>query len=239
MTYFAAALLSPEANAPEGLELPQGGDPARRFSVYRNNVNVALCTALADNFPVVTSLVGREFMMALARIFIATYPPQTPVLAEWGDAFPAWLAGFAPVSRLEYLPDMARLEHLCRLSVNASDAAPVAPKDIAAMTPEALSEWQPRLHPSTQSMATAWPLLKIRRHALGLRDGEQTETGEILITRPALSLVLRPAPTGTIAALKRLAKGIPLGAALDDLEHQAAILTTFLRYGTFAEEGKQ
>ncbi|MFV0408718.1 MAG: putative DNA-binding domain-containing protein [Paracoccus sp. (in: a-proteobacteria)] len=238
MTPFARALLSPETPDPDGLRLPQGGDAARRFAVYRNNVAVALCEALSDNFPVVTSLVGREFMLAAARIFITDHPPQTPVLAEWGEDFPDWLASFGPAASLAYLPGIARLEQLCRASINARDAAPLDPRAIAAMPPEALADWRPRLHPSTRFFVTRWPLLRIRAHALGLPAGEAPETGEIVITRPAMALSLQAAPIGTIAALTRLGQGTPLGNALDGQEAQdpAAILTFLLHHHAFAAE---
>ncbi|WBU60916.1 HvfC/BufC N-terminal domain-containing protein [Paracoccus albus] len=235
VTPFVDALRSPLPAVPKGIELPQGGNASRRFAIYRNNVNVALSRALADNFPVVTSLVGKDFMMAAARIFTAAHPPATPILANWGAAFPVWLSGFPPAARLEYLPDIARLEQLCRCSVNARDAVPVAAQDVAAMSRAELARWRPSLHPSLRFMSSGWPLLRIRNHALSLKTGQPRETGEILITRPALTLMLRPAPTGTVTALTRISNGADIDSALDGLEERAAILTCLLRHHAFEE----
>nr|BFE90967.1 hypothetical protein GCM10020185_15030 [Pseudomonas brassicacearum subsp. brassicacearum] len=58
---FAAALLDPRKACPPGLVSANGADPQSRFAVYRNNVLSSLINALADNYPVVTQLVGEEF----------------------------------------------------------------------------------------------------------------------------------------------------------------------------------
>jgi hypothetical protein len=72
---------------------------ARRFAVYRNNVQHGLTRALAARFPVVEALVGAEFFTAMARVFAAEAPPRDPVLLRWGDAFPASSTAF-PRSRI-------------------------------------------------------------------------------------------------------------------------------------------
>jgi len=42
-------------------------DPHRRFGVYRNNVDGALCNALGVRFPVVEKILGRRDFMRLAK----------------------------------------------------------------------------------------------------------------------------------------------------------------------------
>ena len=97
-----AALWSPQT--PEGLNC---STPDRRFAVYRNNVQHGLSVALATRFPVIERLVGADFFAATARVFAAQHPPETPVLQDWGEAFPTFLAGFEPAAELPYLADVA------------------------------------------------------------------------------------------------------------------------------------
>ena len=80
---FGAAILNPQAELPEGLVGPDGEPSLRRFSVYRNNVVVGLIDALKQSFPAVTRIVGDEFMMAMARIYVAHEPPSSPILLTW------------------------------------------------------------------------------------------------------------------------------------------------------------
>lgn len=109
---FAAALLAPSAPVPEGLVTWNGSDPAARYAVYRNNVIVSLCQALADSYPVCRALVGDAFFRAMAGHFVRLAPPCSPVLVRYGGRFPAFLEQFEPVAALPYLADVARLEWL-------------------------------------------------------------------------------------------------------------------------------
>ena len=106
---FHAALW--QVAPPPGLAAPDPSEIARRFAVYRNNVQHGLTRALAARFPVVEQLVGAEFFAAMARVFIAGAPPSHPVLLHWGEAFPAFLESFPPVGHLPWLADVARLVH--------------------------------------------------------------------------------------------------------------------------------
>ncbi|WBU54142.1 DNA-binding domain-containing protein [Paracoccus sp. SCSIO 75233] len=236
MSGFSEALLSPDLPPPPGLTLPQGGDAGRRFAVYRNNVTVALSDALAANFPVIASLVGERFMAATAGLFLVDHPPKSPVLAEWGEDFAAWLANYPPAESLPYLPDMARLEQLSREALHARDARPVDPQEIAALPPERLESWRPEPHPAARAMKTRWPLLHIRNHALGRKQVVQ-DSGEILLTRPALTLMLTAAPAGTADALARLVQGATLTEALQDAARPGEVLACLLGQGALVEEG--
>ena len=148
---FAAALLDPALPAPAGLA-------ERRFAVYRNNVTVGLCDALAASFPTVAALVGEDFFYALARDFIRQSPPAGPVLHEYGEGFPAFIAGHAAAGDLPYLPDVARLDWVCLRAYHAADAAPVGIDALAAVPAAALDGLRLSLHPSLALVASDWPV---------------------------------------------------------------------------------
>lgn len=67
---FSQALLNPELPCPSDLKAWNQSDPTQRFAVYRNNVIVSLCDALASTFPVVQALVGEDFFHTMARDFV-------------------------------------------------------------------------------------------------------------------------------------------------------------------------
>src|SRR5687768_8615978 len=100
---FAHALLDPVSPVPPDVVAPGGGDAARRFAVYRNNVVVGLVDALASRFPVVERVVGAEFLRAMARLYVAAEPPRSPLLFRYGDTFPAFVEGFPPAAALPWL----------------------------------------------------------------------------------------------------------------------------------------
>lgn len=236
MRRFAQALINPTDPVPGPLRAPEGGDVARRYAIYRNNVTVAWVEALAANFPVIASLVGAEFMAAMSREFARANPPQSPVLAEWGGALPGWLEGFAPVAQLPYLPDIARLEQACRGALHARDAAPADPARVGAMTTAEFDLWQPIAHPAARAMHSRFPLLSIRAQALGLPVPDTFPGGEILITRPAMTLVLTPAPAGTAAVLSALQSGAGLDNAMNDAE-DPAVFACLLSAGALLDGG--
>jgi len=108
---FAAALRDPARPTPSALLGAEDDAGTQRFAVHRNNVAVALTTALAANHPVTVSLVGEEFFASMAQAFFREHPPTNPVLVACGDQFAPWVACFPPAAGLPYLADMARLEY--------------------------------------------------------------------------------------------------------------------------------
>jgi len=132
-TQFAAAVLD-------------GSDPV--YAVYRNNVRTCLGRALADAYPVVERLVGEEFFRHTACRYIAQHPSRSGDLNAFGEQFPAFLRGFAPVRALAYLPDVARLEWLCRRALLAADRLPLK---LACRA----------LLPSVRLFASDWPVHRI------------------------------------------------------------------------------
>lgn len=87
-----------------------GNDEAGMLSIYRNNVVAGLTGALATAYPAVKSLVGEGYFAQAARSFIAAHPPANPMLAYYGEAFPAFLEDEPSLSPYPFVPDVARLE---------------------------------------------------------------------------------------------------------------------------------
>ena len=147
---LAAALLDPCRPVPAGLVAWNGSDPTVRLDVYRNNVILSLREALAEGFPVTRALLGEDCFAAMAHAFIVAQPPRGPVLAEYGDGFPAFIAAFPPAAALPYLPDLARLERARVRAFHAADRDGLAPERIGARlaAPEALPGARLGLHPS-------------------------------------------------------------------------------------------
>ncbi|MEM6905594.1 MAG: DNA-binding domain-containing protein [Pseudomonadota bacterium] len=212
---LAAALLAPDLPAPEAVA------DGRRFAVYRNNVAVGLIDAIAATYPAVLALVGEDFFRAAAREFVFQHPPTSPILIEYGGAFPAWIAAFPPAASVPYLGDVARLEWAWNRAYNAADADPVAPEQVAALAPEVLASSRVTFHPSFALLTSAFPVISLWAQAtervppsdLDLSVGE-----EGLIVRPADMVDVRAISPAMAGFLGRLLASETIGEALAPLD---------------------
>ncbi|MGB8812639.1 MAG: DNA-binding domain-containing protein [Paracoccaceae bacterium] len=224
---FAMALTAPDAPRPAHVLDATGHGGTTRYDIYRNNVTVGLTDALAANFPVVRDLVGPEFFSAMAREFLRSHPPRLPIMAFYGDEFADWLAAFPPVASLPYLPGVARLEALRRHSIHAADAAPLDASVLAEAPQEQFGELRLQPHPSARWMTDAQPVLAIWNRHNG-QPAASEPAGEILLCRPAMTVLQIAAPLGTSATLQALAAGLPLQDALPaDADHTAIFAALF------------
>ncbi|MCC7274567.1 MAG: putative DNA-binding domain-containing protein [Alphaproteobacteria bacterium] len=209
---FAAALLDPDMGVPEEVATPENG----RFAVYRNNVVAGLATALATRFPAVETIVGSEFFAAMAGVFVRRHPPRSPVMHEYGDAFPGFIETFPPAAGLTFLPDVARLEWARGVAYHAADTAPIDPGVLTRLAPDALPGLRIALHPSLAAIASDHPIRTI--WAMNSGDGEATpierwEPEEVLVVRPHEDVLVRLLPPGGAAFVAMLATDRPLGEA--------------------------
>ncbi len=245
---FSDALLDPAAPCPPGLSSWNGSDPAQRFAVYRNNVVVGLIDALADTYPVTQELVGEAFFRAMAREFVRTAPPRSPVLALYGQDFAEFIESFPPAVSLPYLADVARLEMLRVLAWYAADTAPVAQDALAAALakPEALPQLSftlvPALHllASRHAIVSLWSAHQSEAAALEL-SGIDTDAPEFaLVCRLDLDVAiycLTPGAATFVASLQRgrqFGEAIAAALAADPDFDPAATLALLLGAGAIA-----
>ncbi|MGO4851691.1 HvfC/BufC N-terminal domain-containing protein [Phaeovulum sp. W22_SRMD_FR3] len=207
-----------QGHLPPGLTARAPDEAARRFGVYRNNVMHGLIEALRTRFPAVERLVGAEFFAAMAPVFIAAHPPQSPVMQLYGGAFPEFLEGFPPLAALPYLGDVARIELARGRAYHAADMAGIDPAALAASPdPAAL---RLGLHPSVQILSLAHPAGRI--WAAQQPDGPPAPKpgdwgpDQVMIARVGWEVPVRllsPQEAGFLLALQA---GHPLGTAVPE-----------------------
>jgi hypothetical protein len=189
---------------------------ARRFGVYRNNVVSGLVKALGSRFPVVAKIVGDEFFAAMARVFVTEQPPRSPLLAAYGDGFPAFIAAFEPARELPYLADVARLEAARTRAYHAADATPVGAEQFAALDVEVAGDLRILVHPSMEIVRSAFPVVTIWAMNSGeqaLAPVEDWRGEDALVARPYLDVQVRRLPPGGAAFLFALVGGRTIGEA--------------------------
>ena len=91
-----------------------------RLGVYQDAYFARLLECLADDYPALRLLLGRERFSALCRRYIAHYPPRAPSLNDYGKALPEFCTSAAvahlfdatpaPAYSATLLRDLARIE---------------------------------------------------------------------------------------------------------------------------------
>lgn len=179
---FAEALLDAKLPTPDGLTI--NGYPAtNRFSVYRNNVIAGLSDVLTGGFPVLNKLVGDQFFQAMAALYITKFPPCSPILTNYGQCMPKFLANFAPVQNYPYLPDIARLELALRVSYHAADSTPVNVTAIQGFSEENINSAKITLAPSVQQIRSQYPIRSIWMANMCDQQLESKDAEDVLILR--------------------------------------------------------
>jgi hypothetical protein len=214
----ARALLDPSEPVPRGITTESGGSPARRFAIHRNNVIVGLIETLQTRFPAVEKLVGEEFFVAMARVFVAKRPPRTPILTTYGDKFADFITAFEPARELCYLADVARLEAARTRAYHAADAVPADPSRFATLDPDAVGEIRVTLHPSAEIVRSPHPIVTIWAMNSGerkLAPIEDWRGEDTLVVRPHLDVEVRLLPQGGAAFLLALRSGRTISEAAE------------------------
>jgi hypothetical protein len=213
---FAAAILTAQGALPAPLTRRAGGEPHRRFNVYRNNVYSSLIDVMQARFPVASLLVGEEFFRAMARIYVEQEPPRSAVLLRYGKSFPSFVAGFEPARSVPYLADMTALEWAWHAAYHAADAAPVPLEELASVAAHA-GDAVLKLHPSLGLVRSAFPIVTIYELHAETSEPPQTKLeaqGEdALVLRPDLDVEIRRLPAGAVIFIETIRDGGSIGAA--------------------------
>jgi hypothetical protein len=150
---IAAAVIEGAVPASAGL-LTGGENPRRRFAIHSRHYAASLARSLVERFAATAWLTGAGFVTEAAMRFVRDHPPTRPCLAEYGDAFPSYLASLA-ATRLPYIGQFALIDwHLGRLAI-AVDAAPLLALDC---DPARFSDACLTLQPGSAYIALDWPL---------------------------------------------------------------------------------
>lgn len=215
---FAAALLDSELPEPSGLVGPDGESSPRRFAVYRNNVVAGLMATLTDAFPAVHRIVGTEFFRAMARAYVVSEPPRTPVLLDYGAGFPGFISEFGPAATLPYLSDVAQIERAWAEAYHAPEAPPIDPAALMVIEPDELPEIRLLVHPSVRVVRSQLPALTIWR--MNVVDGVPTPVDlgaggeDVLVVRPMADVEVRSMPEGGAEFVRALSEGMSVLAAM-------------------------
>jgi len=233
--------MNPAAPTPATLTDGKGQSAGRRFAVYRNNVAVSLTDALVTGFPACHRMMGDDMFRAMAGAYLRAHPPASPLMMQFGQDLPAFMAASTQLQSMRWIVDLARLELAMRSSYHAADCVALGVADLSAIAPDALPDTRFGLAPALRILRSEWPVLTIWSADVLGENPRQGDAQDILITRPEYDPqphLLNPGDTGFLSALKA---GEPLGSAAEVAnaahpDHDpTAILTLLMQTGSLTQ----
>ena len=216
---FSDQIFLPNGDLP-GLISDQGLPSAARLGIYRNNAFTGLRKALTAAYPVIERLVGADFFRYAAYEYIRQQPSRSGDLADYGSAFPDFLASFEATRKLVYLPDVARLEQAFNHAYHAADHAPLTLSDLAQISPEQYPALRFQLHPSARLLQSDYPIVRIWEVNQADYNGDQQvdlNSGgcQVLVIRPQLAVKIVLLETAEYALLDALSAGLSFADACE------------------------
>ncbi|MFN3808412.1 putative DNA-binding domain-containing protein [Asticcacaulis sp.] len=208
---FAGALAGDTDALAAWLETPERPTVA----VYRNTIMSGLVEALEAAFPAVVAALGSDNFHQVAAAFARDQYPAHPMLHDYGGGFADWLAAQDALSDMDWLPDLARLDHLRLGVLNAADVEATPAEVFARLSPEALSQARARLIPSAR-------LIRFDTTLMSVWDTLLTGDGEGLERRPEPEALL----------VRRVGEGVEVRCLTPEV---AAFLSVCAEGGTLTE----
>jgi len=196
-----------------------GGDVTTRLKIHHRHYRASLIEALLGKFPATAWLVGAGFTTDAAEQFLREQPPRALCIAEYGEAFPAFLGERPVASNLGYLRSFAELEwHLGQVSL-AGDAPPLGLEALANVEGAALADAVVALQPGMRYLEVSWPVDQLMTLFLTGNVPERLEIAPAdvwLEIRGARGQFVMPRLTATAFAFRQaLHSGRSLGAAAE------------------------
>jgi Putative DNA-binding domain len=185
---FAQALLGQPGE--DGTKDLFAGDKTRhatRLALYRGNLHAAWSRALAQIYPVLRALVGKEFFDGLARVYGREHPSLNGDLNEFGAHLSTFIADFEPAAAYPYFKDIARLEWALHRAYYAEDAEPWSAEQWLDMEQDALLDSRIRMHPACKLIESRFRVGEVwRAHQdKGVEFPSQWEaTSYAIVVRP-------------------------------------------------------
>jgi hypothetical protein len=196
-----------------------GLEPARRVQVYRNNARAMFEGALERTYPVLRRQVGDERFAVLAQDYRAEHPSRSGDLHWVGEKFASWAAPRLGADGRAWLADLARLEWACEEAMVAARLPPLAPAELARVSPENLADVGLALQPGLRSVTSPFPVWSAWRAGQAGCAGEPVDLAlgaqHVVVTCGETGLVLHSLPEDQFLFVAALAGGAPLGSAVE------------------------
>jgi len=135
--------------------------PVERLRVYAGGYPIRVQEALAESFPAVAHVVGESAFADLVYRYVETRPLHSYNLNDAGADLPGFLPTDPLTARLQFLPDLARLEWQVARAFHAHEQRTFDP---TAVTSWSMDDWEGarlRFQPWVALVTSEWPIREI------------------------------------------------------------------------------
>ena len=132
-----------------------------RLNIYRNNVLGNYDSVLESIFEVVLQLVGEKYFSQLCDSYNQEFHSKSGNLDNFGDEFPRFLKKIKSQHKLEFLPDLAKLELLFHKAYFANSSAIFDLQKFKTIKEDDFFNLKFDLHPSCSIFASKFAVFSI------------------------------------------------------------------------------
>lgn len=188
-----------------------------RIGVYKNNVIGGLCDYLRKLHILLEILVGKEFLITMARQFITLNPPTHGCLHYYGKDFASFIENCPNTNSFPYLADIARLDFAYHNAYYAKNVPSLNSEDLTKISGQNLSNLVLRLRPCVSIISSCYPLSTLRNFCLNSSSEPIPELSPgfypVLITRILNDIILHELNTDEHFFLRCIEEGLCLGGS--------------------------
>ena len=203
----------------EGLVLPSKQlNSVERLSIYGNMYFSRLIEILAEEFPTVQHLFGKELFDEVVKDYVTRHPSTHYSLTRLGSKFPAYLADEADdIPDLEFAADVATVERAMEDVFDARRVEPIPYEDLTAIPIERWGDVRLQTIPALRLLQLNYP---VNTYISAVREDRHMD---IPVAAPAFVAVYRhnyrvwriDLDAQRFTLLAAVHRGKSLGSALD------------------------
>lgn len=193
--------------------------PVEQLEVYREQFWLRHTSALLEDFPGVSGILGQRHWEPLVEGYLQCHPPDSWTLRNLGRRFADYVAGQTELPHHALCVDMARLEWLYTEVFDAADPGQLDPEKLASIADDAWDDVRVRFSPCLRVLRVGYPVARLRKQ-LRERSGEPGTSAD--------EAVAIPAAAKQNLVLYRDAEG---GLCFSAIEDAAALLLEALQSG--------
>lgn len=216
------ALYKSEASVARAERELSGNDrlsPVEQLEVYREQFWLRHTSALLEDFPGLSGVLGQRHWEALVEGYLQRHPPDSWTLRNLGSRLAEYVAGQTELPHHALCIDMARLEWLYTEVFDAANPSQLDPTKLASIADDAWDDVRVVFSPCLRLLRVGYPVARLRKR-LRERLGEAAAT--------AAGSVAIPAAEKQNLVLYRDAQG---GLCFSAIEEAAAALLDALQRG--------
>jgi len=192
---------------------------AERLAIYHDGYFARLVECLVDDYPALQHLIGAVEFERLARGYIAAYPSQSPSLNAYGARMARFLATES-ASWAPFAAELAELEWALVTAIHAASQPSLSPAALGEVAPDAWARARLVPSPSLAVLRFAYP---VNAYYQAFREGNAPSipppgASAVAVHREGLTLFRHDLEPVAADLLTALARGVPLGVAVGELE---------------------